>query len=190
MPYVETDAISNGRNMHQYLEDHINDGVPLPKEYDWLYELVPTRSDTNTLTAEVSLGILHDGSPCEFDDPACWFRGKLDVLVLEEDLALIADWKTSKKPYEDPDELNLHATLAKAHYPEVKHWRGFYVWLTPRKMGTLHTLQPAVTLDRLRKRVDRVLQLVAHNQDMPRKHILCPWCDLARCEHYTGRKSL
>lgn len=192
MPWVDTVAKDKGREYHEAFERYINDNVPLPDSMADCAEFVPMRStgDTYSFEAEVELGITEEGEPCAFHDPFVWFRCKLDLLDISlngtghPDLAFIIDWKTGKK-WEDPDELHLHAMTAKAHYPEVRHWRGMYVWLRDHKVGTMHTLQPAKTLTRLRERIRKI---EADFGDIARKNVLCPWCDLNRCEHWTGTK--
>lgn len=191
MPWIETEALKEGRDYHEAFERYINQRQPFPNNLEWCSEFVPvTDGDTHFFKAEVELGITEEGEPCGFHDPFCWFRGKLDLLDINlngrdsPDLAFIIDWKTGK-PWEDPDELYLHAMLAKAHFPMVRHWRGVYVWLRNRSMGETHTLSPAKTLDRLRIRIKKVESEIG---DYPRKNRLCAWCDLQRCEHWTGEK--
>ena len=187
-PFVKTDAMEYGIEVHQLLKDYINDNVPFPPDYAWLEQFVPIRSDdTELFTSELGLGITKDFSPCSFYDADCFFRGYLDVLHIEGDLAVIVDWKTGK-PYEDPDELMLHAMLAKAHYPQVKHWRGYYTWLKTKQIGEIHTLSPAVTYRNLIKRVERVESHKEFGDFFANKNPLCPWCDLESCHNYTGRK--
>ena len=186
-PFTETEAMINGRNIHKMMEDRINDGTPFTPEFAWLEQFIPTPTDGNELAAEVELGITVEGEPCSFYENDCFFRGKLDVLNLEDDHCFIGDWKTGK-PYEDPDELNIHAMLVKAHYPNIKHWRGFYVWLRTQKVGNIHVLSPARTLDKVRRRIDAVEELLATDPDRPKLNKLCPWCDLERCQHWTGKK--
>lgn len=191
MPWVDSEAKERGREYHEHFERYINSSTPFPNELAWCAELIPVPDrDTHTFQAEVALGIDEDGEPCGFHDPFCWFRGKLDLLDISlngtghPDLAFIIDWKTGK-PWEDPDELHLHAMLAKAHYPDVRHWRGVYAWLRNRAFGELHILSPAKTLDRLRQRIKKVESEIG---DYPRKNKLCPWCSLSRCENFTGAK--
>lgn len=191
MPWVDTGAKEIGRDYHERFKRYINESKPFPDSLSWCADFVPTPSkDTHTFKAELELGITEEGEPCGFHDPYCWFRGAIDLLDISfggkshPDIAFIIDWKTGKK-WEDPDELHLHAMLAKAAFPEVRHWRGFYVWLRDRAVGDTHTLQPAKTLARLKERIKKV---EADFGDIARKNRLCPWCDLKRCEHWTGTK--
>jgi len=176
-PFEKTPAMEEGIRVHSAMERHIRDSIDPPSDLLHLRAFVPSvLLDSDFLGAEVELGILGDFSPCSFFDSDCYFRGKLDVIHISDGLAIISDWKTGK-PYEDPDELNLHAMLAKAHYPEVKHWRGCYIWVRERRMGTLHTLSPAVTYRKLVERIDKI----DCEDRTPRKNNLCPWCPDTTC---------
>jgi len=182
-PFVSTPAMEEGKRVHSAMERRINDDKPLDSKLSCFEHLIPVVSaDTRLLEAEVELGILIDFSPCSFYDQSCYFRGKLDVLNIDVDrIAYIFDWKTGK-PYEDPDELNLHAMLAKAYFPDVKHWRGAYIWLKENRIGTMHTLSPAKTYRDLLKRIEKIDEEL---ENKPRKNVLCPWCDLTECEYAT-----
>jgi hypothetical protein len=178
-PFVKTPDMEKGIKMHAMFESRVKNDTPFPAEFSWCDDFMPSRnSDTRVYAAECSLGIESDNSACSFFESSCYFRGKIDLLNIEGDTAFLIDWKTGK-PYEDPDELNLHAMLAKAHYPDVKHWRGMYVWLREKRIGDMHTLSPGKTYHKL---LDRVSKLKIG--DFPRKNPLCPWCDLTSCEYY------
>lgn len=177
-PFVETEAMRDGKDYHEMFDRRIKDDLPFSDVYSWCEQFVPTRSGgTDVLESEVSLGIDSENNGCSFYDATCFFRGKIDCLNIEGDTAFIIDWKTGK-PYEDPDELNLHAMLVKAVYPHIKHWRGLYVWLRERKVGELHILSPARTYFQLLKRVEN-LQL----EDIPKRNPFCKaHCELTGCE--------
>ena len=176
-PFKPTPAMDYGNKVHEAFKDRINNDTPFPSDLVWLEQFLPSHTmDTSVYEAELPLAVDRDCNPCSFYDGECFFRGKLDLFNVEGDTGYVIDWKTGK-PYEDPDELNLHAMVAKASYPKVKHWRGFYVWLRNRTIGDIHVLSPAVTYRKLITRVEK-LKL----EDIPKKNPLCPWCSLTSCE--------
>jgi len=182
LPYRESEAAREGNKVHKLLEDRVSEGAPLPAEYAWLEAFIPVKAkEDDILIAEPWLHIGEDGHPCKRTN--AWFTAKIDLLNIEDmDLAVIIDWKTGK-PWEDPDQLNVYAALVKAHYPYVRHWRGFYVWLKTKAIGEVHTLSPAVSLRKMKERTATV-----DTSDTPKKSKLCPFCPLERCEFYTGEK--
>ena len=193
LPYVDNEALRHGREIHKMMEDYINDGADLPAEHLWLAEYVPLHStDTKLLQSEVGLGIYHSltnyNNPSGFSDRDSLFIGKLDVLNIEGDTGFIIDWKTGR-PWEDADELQLHAMLAKAHYPDVQHWRGGYMWVKEKRMGDLHKLYPGATYWALLKRIKVVEDALEQGFiDRPTKNKLCDWCAVERCQFFTGAK--
>lgn len=182
-PFVETTAQKDGKDIHKLFEDRIKHELPFPNDFTWCEQYVPTISGPDSiLESELSLGITRENEPCDFWDNNCFFRGKIDCLNIERDVAFIIDWKNGK-PYEDPDELNLHSVLVKAYYPAIKHWRGLYVWLRERRVGETHILSPGRTYSRLLERVDN-LQV----EDKPNKNPFCKaYCELMNCG-FNGRK--
>ena len=176
-PFAKTEAMEKGTAVHEAFEDRIKHAVPFDPDMLYCEQFIPHITDSTTvMEAELELGITRDNEPCNFSDPECYFRGKIDLLNVEGDTAFIIDWKTGK-PYEDSDELHLHAMLAKAHYPEPKHWRGLYVWLRERRVGNEHILSPGRTYHKLVSRVEKL-----KIEDKPKRNPLCPWCELMSCE--------
>jgi hypothetical protein len=184
VPYAPTPEMEEGNRVHAVMEKAINDGI-LPSGDDrYLRDFLPSRDeDTKVLLGEVSLGITRDFNTCDFWDKSCWFRGKLDVVDIAGDTCILIDWKTGK-PYEDPDELHLHAMLAKARYPEVKHWRGMFIWLASKRCGEGHVLSPAVTYRKLIERTDKILHnFTKGDERKPRQNKLCGWCSVKDCKY-------
>ena len=62
-----------------------------------------------------------------WDDDA-WFRTKIDVLVLNGPMAVVADWKTGKHR---PDffQMELFAIQVFKHYPDIETVRGGLVFV-------------------------------------------------------------
>jgi hypothetical protein len=184
LPYVETEAQHKGNEFHKAMEDRIKEGMPILGEYAWAEDYVPRQvKPDDILLAEVPLDLNVNGEPLPKGHAKHerWFTCKIDVLQIEDDdVCWLIDWKTGK-PWEDSDQLNLYSVVVKAHYPHVRHWRGFYVWLREQRVGMVHTLSPGRAAHKLRERIERV-----DVSDTPKKNPLCPWCAVARCENYTG----
>lgn len=179
VPYVEGPAQAWGNKVHKSFEKRINHGEPLLPDLAHHEPLMEHAARFNPI-AEMKLGMRPDGSPCSFHD--CQDgdgRGKLDLVVLHDQMAAIFDYKTSKKPREDPRELAIQALLLKAKFPRLRQITGYYVWLTPGTIGKLHDVSDTTSTWR------RVQGMVA---DIRRKwaadfwpksdNPLCPWCEV------------
>lgn len=75
--------------------------------------------DSPVRLVEESLGITIEGAPCGFWDNECFYRGKLDFVLVQEEVAILFDWKTGKVKY-DNEQLKANSILVFAHYPKVE----------------------------------------------------------------------
>ena len=180
LPKETSPALDWGIAVHEALEAHVRDYVPLPEgmeRYEPRAAALPLGSQV-----ERKLGIRFNGSPCDFFATDVWGRGKLDISVVNGPHAVIIDWKTGKVR-EDPDELEVFAVLLDAHHPGIIGIMGFYVWLATSKIGKIHDLSDTVVkLAQIRGRWERVQK--AHRTDHwpPQQSPLCGWCSVYSCE--------
>lgn len=95
---------------------------------------------------------LNDFEECEWDDPDCIFRGKIDILMIEGNTATAIDHKTQpKKEDSDTFQLGFYAWMIKKFYPfvtEVKTILHFcraelncYSWPTTWTMDDLEIVE-------------------------------------------------
>src|SRR5210317_2264920 len=104
-PFKETDAMRYGTDFHKACEDYIGEGTPIPKKID-----------------EQKLGLTADLEPCSFFAKDVWFRGIVDLAIIDEETGVgwIIDYKTGKSAkYADKGQLELMALTIFKHYPEV-----------------------------------------------------------------------
>jgi hypothetical protein len=188
VPLEESVALAWGNRVHEALEKHINEAVPLPEElghYAHLYQFPPGYR----VLAEIKLGILHDGRACDFWEPECFARGVIDVVVFppnKPDMAIIIDHKTGKVR-EQPEELEFHAVLLQAHHPLLRQIKGWYNWLQVGRMGSVHDLSDVrASFNRLQRLQHRLEQCFTLGPDAfpPRQGPLCGWCPVKACEFH------
>ena len=124
-PVVQTDAMTYGTAMHKAAEDYIGENKPLPDEFMYvkgtLDELLGIRG---TKLTEQRLGLTRDLKPCGFKDKDVWFRGIVDLAIVDTlgERAWIVDYKTGKSAkYADKGQLELMALSIFKKFPDVKH---------------------------------------------------------------------
>ena len=124
-PVVQTDAMTYGTAMHKAAEDYIKENKPLPDEFMYvkgtLDELLGIRG---TKLTEQRLGLTRDLKPCGFKDKDVWFRGIVDLAIVDTlgERAWIVDYKTGKSAkYADKGQLELMALSIFKKFPDVKH---------------------------------------------------------------------
>jgi len=121
-PFEETEAMRYGTEFHKAAEDFIRDGTPVPDRFGFAREALQVLADKpGQKICEQKLGLTADLEPCGFFDKNVWFRGIVDLLIIEGDVATICDYKTSKSSrYAEKGQLELMALSIFRHYPQVK----------------------------------------------------------------------
>lgn len=86
-----------------------------------------------SLQTEVEMGVDEFYQPAEFSDG--YFRGKIDLLYVNADKAVVLDWKTGKLRH-DVNQLKFYAMLTFLHYQDVRTILGMFYWLKVKKATT------------------------------------------------------
>lgn len=189
-PFEPTAELDWGNYVHDAMEHRIADGTPLPPVMEqWekiavLFDELKAEDDVE-MHAEMKLGVRKDWSSCGFFDDDVWGRGKLDVTVIRDDVAVLTDWKTGKV-WEDPLELWIQAALLKAKYPQLKTILGSYVWLKEDLIGVEYNLSDVS--DTVAWINTTMAKAEASNFWVPRRNALCGWCALVDCPNWRERK--
>jgi len=115
-------AMFYGNQFHKAAENYINDYTPLPFKFNWAKDALDNLNKKEGMKlCELRLGVDDAGDPCKFFDDRVWYRGIIDLLILNDELAWIVDYKTSKSTqYADVGQLELMAMAIFSHYPTVQ----------------------------------------------------------------------
>lgn len=122
-PYVQSSEAKYGDKVHKAFELRIGRQQPLPSSleaYSGLMDSIDAMPGDKY--PERQLGITRSGAACSFFDKEVWFRGKLDLMVVEGPDGYYYDYKTGKfsPRYIDADQLLYSAVLAFSHHPELE----------------------------------------------------------------------
>jgi RecB family exonuclease len=205
----ETEAMRTGTRVHKLLElavngnlqeFAVNGGKIIELEIERLAPIIPVIERLRSLgaVAELELGVRRDWTPCSFWDKDVWGRCKIDILAATpENKGLIIDWKTGKTKnirYQTDAELRLHATIANAHFPELKVISGAYYYTQGFRFHPKPPERPylfdALIAERykINELMKRVEYAVENAQCGTRKNNLCPWCEVKTCKHYKPKE--
>lgn len=129
---------------------------------------------------EVKLGVREDWSPCEFDDPDTYLRVIIDILLLDEGVLDVQDWKTGRIYDHHVNQLELYVAVAAAHHPEVTEYRSRAVYIDQGVIA-----KPVVTKpDRvkpIRMMIDGRIKNAEEDKIYPtRAGSHCRWCDYSK----------
>lgn len=120
-PVVETEAMRYGTEFHKACEDFIRDGTPIPERFAFVRPAVEQlKALPGDKHCELKMGLRADLTPCGFYDKDVWFRGIVDLLIVDGNTARVVDYKTGKSAkYADAGQLQLMALSVFKHFPQV-----------------------------------------------------------------------
>jgi CRISPR/Cas system-associated exonuclease Cas4 (RecB family) len=121
-PVVETEAMRYGTEFHKACEEFIRDDVPVPPQFAVMADALATlKALPGEKYCELKLGLNADLVPVDFSTKSVWFRGIVDLLIIDGNAARIIDYKTGKSAkYADAGQLQLMALAVFKHFPQVK----------------------------------------------------------------------
>jgi len=124
-PVVETEAMRYGTEFHKAAEDFMQGDAPLDPRFSFaLSALESLKSKKGKKLCERKMGLTENLEPCDFFADDVWFRGIADLIILDDDLAWVIDYKTGKNArYADKGQLELMALTVFKHFPQVKKVR-------------------------------------------------------------------
>jgi hypothetical protein len=134
-PFQETDATRYGTEFHKAAEEYIRDDTPVPERFSFA---VPTlevlKAKPGAKHCELKMGLTEDLQPCKFFDKDVWFRGIVDLAIIDGEKAFVVDYKTGRSArYADTGQLQLMALSLFAHFPEVKRVKGGLLFVVADK---------------------------------------------------------
>jgi hypothetical protein len=183
IPFVETEAIKKGNEIHSAMEYRIG-GKPLPNHMlHWEPLVVPMIE--RGAKAELKLGITNEGKPTEFFGKDVWCRGKADVVIISGTNAYIVDWKSGGSKYENVFEIALQAMMVKAANPHLNKVAGCYAWLGENRMGGTYDLSDFhSTWAKVNNIAEQIQDDMVSGKFEKRKGPLCGYCPCTDCEHH------
>jgi hypothetical protein len=188
IPYVETDAMRFGNDIHSAFEHRLGSRKPLP-EHMRHWEGFAYPFDKYQVLVEQKLGMTDRARVTGFFDSDVWFRGKADAVVLKGELAFICDWKSGNSKFEDPFELATNALLLKIRYPELKKVVGSYAWLKENRMSQQYDLSDFKgTFMEISRLIGLVTEKRASGEWVKRKSGLCGYCNVTDCDNWYEAK--
>jgi hypothetical protein len=189
-PFEKSEASLWGDRVHDALERRVRDGVPLPNEMaQWngiTQKLLSLPGDKYT---EQKMAIDRAFQPVNYyDKERAWTRGKIDLTIVHNEEAVIADYKTGKK--KPSEQLYLYCTYVFAKFTQVNKISSAFLWLKDRKVekNTVHRGDIPSIWQRLLPRVSRLDAAYQQDKWPPTPNGLCrQYCPVLGCE-FNGRK--
>ena len=88
VPFTQTDATIYGTELHLAAEEYIRDGKPIDPRFDFVQPYLDKLVDYPGIKfCELKLGVKKNDDrliACDFFDPAVWFRGVADLVIVDD----------------------------------------------------------------------------------------------------------
>jgi hypothetical protein len=118
----ETHAMRYGTEAHLVAEEYIGSNKPIPNKFKFMKPVLDSlKKKKGKRHCEMKLGLDRKLEPCSFTSEHVWWRGIVDLVIVDGEKAWIVDYKTSKSAlYADKGQLELMALATFRYFPNVK----------------------------------------------------------------------
>lgn len=181
-----------GTEAHKAAEDYVRDGTPLHPHFKFMQPVLDTLRDIDgDKHCEQKLGLTEDLQPCGFFDPDVWWRGIADLVILQDDVARVLDYKTGKAEYADTKQLEIISLAIFKHFPNVESTKSGLLFVVHNKFipAAYKKEDEAKLWAKWKQETDRLNASYENNVWNATKNFTCrSWCPVFDCPH-NGRKS-
>lgn len=188
----ETTAMRYGNEVHKAAELYMKGTKELSTSYEflrpYLLKLAALPGDKH---CELKLGLTEELEPCGFFDPHVWFRGVVDLIIVNGSKARVVDYKTGKSArYADKDQLELMSLAAFKHFPELKQIQAglLFVVCNAFVREEYHKKDEGRAWSEWVKEVNKIERAMENNVWNKTPNFTCYGCPVTDCEHYQTPK--
>ena len=182
-------ALIYGNRVHKAAEEYVKNNVEIPKPFEYIKKSVDAilESFKGEVLCEEKLGVTKDLEPCSFYAKDVWYRGIVDLLIIQKDKAVIIDYKTGKHPDRaDTDQLELMSLAVFKHYPFVTEIKAGLLFLV--KKALIKAKYSSDEQDDLwvkwRDEIDILNTCYVNDVWNARENFTCRgWCPVISCEY-------
>jgi hypothetical protein len=185
----DTEATIYGKEVHKAAEDYMRDGTPIPEKFAYMRPILTkleTIKGTRYCEYEMGLKKTSDGYvTCDFYDPAYWWRGIADLLIVDDELAYMIDYKTSKSAkYADLKQLDAMAACIFRMFPNVKRIKSALLFVVSNEFVHKEHNCDTDYLKGFQFDLERLETAIATGTWNAVSGPLCGWCPVTSCVHY------
>jgi hypothetical protein len=189
------EASRYGNDAHEAAEHYIKHGTPIPDKFKIMRPVVETLAKfPGEKHTEMKLGVRKTDTgyePCGFFDKDVWYRGIVDLLIVDGPNAHMIDYKTGKNAkYADMKQLDLMAGAVFTHFPDVLRIKSGLAYVVSEEfLKKVHVRtelsQYMSVFDNQLNSLEDATQSGVYN---PKSGPLCGWCPVVQCEHHRPRR--
>jgi hypothetical protein len=199
--YNETDVLKKwsgersaqldwGDAVHKALANALRFNTPLPTVFQifqhWIDKVARTPGEL-LIEDECRWAITREFKPTPWFAKNVWLRCVADAVKLDDDVALVVDWKAGKSANVDPIQLILTSLMMLLQFPRLQLVRSDYIWLQEDDHTTqvLYRSEAPDYWAELMPRVEKLHQAVRDDNFPPTPNRFCKsWCPVRTCEYW------
>jgi hypothetical protein len=192
---IPGEAAIYGTAVHEAAEHFIKDGTPIPEKFAFIRPTVERLAAIDgEKHCELRLGVSKTDTgyePTTFFGKDVWWRGIVDLVVIDGAKAYMVDYKTGKNArYADPKQLDLMAGALFVHYPDLEVIKSALVYVVSNELiPKTHTRgKMGMYLSVFADELDRLEGAELSGVWNPKSGPLCGWCPVVECEHHRPRR--
>lgn len=182
-----------GTAVHTAAEEYVRDGTPIPEKFAYMRPIVERLEKLpGKKHCELELAVRKDLSPCGFSDPDAWWRGIIDLIVINDNRAWMVDYKTGKSArYADTKQLDLMAGAVFAHFPNVLAIKSSLMFVVSGELiAKKHVLtERDQYMSVFNEQVENLEASLENGVWNPKSGPLCGWCPVSSCAHWKSRRN-
>lgn len=185
------EAMIWGNNVHKALEDRAKMGTPVPSTMTRFQPITDKIvASTGKTLVEMELAVTVDLKPTGWWDNDAWYRGKIDIAKVNEELwkAAAFDYKTGKVK-ENSRQMSAMGMLMLIHYPKLDAVNTAFLWISTRPdkptFGKVVREDIPEIVQGLKDDIGNMEWSVENNVWPKKPSGLCKgWCPVKECEYY------
>lgn len=189
------EAADYGTAVHLAAEEYIRDGVPIPDKFAFMRPIVEKLAALpGEKHCELKLGVTKASwgyDPCGFFDKEVWYRGIVDLLVIDGDRAWMIDYKTGKNAkYADMKQLDLMAGAIFVKFPQVQKIKSALLYVVSNDLikKTHYRDELDSYMEVFGDQLDRLEAAMDSGVFNAKSGPLCGWCPVVDCAHWRPRR--
>lgn len=185
----DSQASADGKYIHDQMYKRIIKKTNLPPALAYMERTAATfAAAKGEKFGEMKLALNREFEPVGYFDKSVWVRAVIDLLIAEDDVAIIADWKTGKVK-EDFTQMGLCAAVLACAMPYINTFKTVLVFTghnVALPMGYTRDTLPDVWSDLL-PRVAKMEKAYNECEFPASEGPLCGWCPVNTCIHWKER---
>jgi len=184
-----------GTAVHLAAEEFVRDGKPIPNKFAFIRPIVePLAAKQGEKHTELRLGVAKTDTgfvPTTFFDKGVWYRGIVDLLIVDGTKGWMIDYKTGKNAkYADMKQLDLMAGALFIKHPELEIIKSALAYVVsnefPNKVHKREKLNEYMSV--FDDQLDQLDAAIANGVWNAKTSPLCGWCPVTSCEHWKPRR--